>query len=128
MMMEEPRDKRDDMPMTEFIMRGANELNDNGVGLWTIVPEGRDDFGLEGEELIAFIRTYILELLRRGAKPVKDADDSVHYMQVETKYGNDPDAIAEGVITDWLAAGAKDPEWGDYWFALPHTYEQKRDS
>ena len=42
----------------------------------------------------------------------------------ELHYGNNTnEEIVEGVIADWLASGAGDLEWGDFWFALPGTID-----
>ena len=35
--------------MSEWIKMVANELPDDAVGLWQIVPGGRRDFGLDSE-------------------------------------------------------------------------------
>jgi hypothetical protein len=122
----EPRHKTEGISISEWIAQEAHELSDNGVGLWTVVPAGRLDFGLEGDELIAFVKRAILGLLERGAKPVRGATDGIHYWQIDTHYGTTKEEIADGVIAEWLASGGDDPEWGQFWFALPHTYEERR--
>jgi hypothetical protein len=73
-MSEELRDKRFGTPMSEYIVRVANELPVDAVGLWQIVPGGRRGFGLEDEALTDFVRRCIAELLSRGAVPVMRGD------------------------------------------------------
>lgn len=124
----EPKHKFYGDTLSEWIALVPHELEDNGVSLWSLVPAGRNGFGLEGEQLLNFIRCILHAVLARGAKPVVPADDGIHYVRVTNKYGINPDHIVEGVIADWLASGGEDPERGQYRFALPHTYEQKRDS
>jgi hypothetical protein len=35
----------------------------DGVGLWQIVPEGRDRYGLEGDDLVQFLRLSLLYMV-----------------------------------------------------------------
>ena len=86
----EPRHRHFDRSMSEWIKMVANELPDDAVGLWQIVPDGRHGFGLEGE----------------------------HDWIAQPQYGSKPDEIIENVVREWLANGAKDEDPGGLWFAL----------
>ena len=93
----------------------------DAVGLWQIVPEGRDRYGLEGEALVKFIRLTLLYMFARGAKPVVGQAGVDHWMLKD--YGDTPEAMADAIIAEWLAAGAVTPKpYDSLWFALPHIY------
>jgi hypothetical protein len=97
------------------------ELAIDAVGLWQIVKFGREGFEFSGSDLVDYVRRHILNLLEKGAKPVRGAEDGVHYWRV-IDYGSSPDKITGAIIGEWLASG-EDPNFGDVWFALPHIYE-----
>jgi hypothetical protein len=99
-------------------------LDDIGIGLHAIVQTGRRGFELENAELIEFVRRSLRALLAGGAKPRHWGSRSHPDRNIMLHYGNDTnDEIVEGVIADWLASGAGDLEWGDFWFALPGTID-----
>jgi hypothetical protein len=101
-----------------------NDIDDIGIGLTLVVMVGRHNFELEGDELIDFVRRSIYALLERGGKPRHWGSPSHPNRDIPLHYGNDTnDEIVEGVIADWLASGAGDLEWGDFWFALPGTID-----
>ena len=49
----------------------SNELEHDVVGLWQIIPKGREDFGLTGDALVDFARRHIIALIKKGAVPVR---------------------------------------------------------
>ena len=101
------------------------ELDDIGIGLHAIVQTGRYDFELADSELTEFIRRSIGALVQKGARPEHLSSRSHFDRRVKLHYGSDTtEEIVEGVIADWIASGAKDLEWGDFWFALPGTFNE----
>lgn len=115
------RDKYFGHTIEEDLALFPGELERDAVGLWHLVATGRDNFELTGTDLINYVRRHILNLLEKGAKPVKGVRDGVHYWRV-VDYGNNPDKIAGAIIREWLESGGEiDP--GGVWFALPHIYE-----
>jgi hypothetical protein len=120
----EPRDKYFGDSISEWCEFLPNELEDIGVGLVTIVQTGRYGFELKDSDLINFVRKSLYALVERGAKPRQWGSFSHPNRDIPLHYGNDTnEEIVEGVIADWLASGAGDLEWGDFWFALPGTID-----
>lgn len=60
-------DKYFGIPLSEWIERTPNELEMDAVGLWQIVPVGRESFGLEGEALKDFVRRSVIAPRISGA-------------------------------------------------------------
>lgn len=120
-MTKERRDKYYGTTIEERIAQVPEELDIDAVGLWQIVPFGREGFGLAGDELDDYVRRHILALLAKGAKPVVGATDDIHYWTL-VDYGRTPDEIADAIIAEWHAMG-RDPNPGDVWFAIPDIYE-----
>ena len=118
-MTEEPRERHYGTPMSQWMEEVANELPDDAVGIWQIVPDGTRGFGFEGEALTEYVRRQIAVLLARGAVPVIGGGGTDHYWIVQRQYGSRPDEILDNVVREWLARGGteEDPEW--LWFALP---------
>ena len=102
----------------------AGELVRDAVGLWQIVPDGRTGFGLDGPELVQFVRNSVLVLLKRGAKPVRGGRGTGYNWIVQPHYGTTDAEIADAVIAEWLAAG-RDPDFDGVWFALPRVYQEQ---
>jgi hypothetical protein len=113
-------------PVEQWIAAVTNELPVDAVGLWQIVPAGRDGFGLSGQELIEFVRLNLLALFEKGAKPVIGAADGIHVWTL-APYGETPAEMADAIIKEWSASG-REPDGGDVWIALPHIYVAKRPS
>lgn len=96
------------------------ELPVDAVGLWQIVPSGRDAFGLTGAELDDFVRRSVLALLAAGAVPVRHKPGSDFEWDQQPQYGHSPDGIADAIVSEWH----KMPDdqlalVGEVWFALP---------
>ena len=107
-------------PLSEWISLIPNELEDDAVGLWQIIPTLRKAFGLEGAELERAIREALAKLLARGARPIFGVKG--RGWELATQYGDAPDAIIDAIIAEWHRMG-RDPDFGDVWFALPSFYE-----
>ena len=116
----EPRYDGHGSTVSEYLALAANELDDDTVGMWKIVPAG-SAFGLLGSALDDFVRRYISVLLHRGAKPVRaeQLPDGKWVWRVQHQFGDAPDAIAAAIIAEWHSIGSPDPEWGWLRFALP---------
>jgi hypothetical protein len=80
----------------------AGELPRDAVGLWQIVPQGRDGFGLSGNQLIAFVERGIRSLIASGAQPVRHVPDSGFEWTVQHQYGRTTDEIVNAIIAEWL--------------------------
>ena len=120
----EARDRIFGDTVSEWCISLPEELEDIGVGLTTIVRTGRYGFELRDSELIGFIRRSLCALVEHGAKPRHRGSLSQPGRNIVLHYGNNTnEEIVEGVIADWLASGAGDLEWGDFWFALPGTID-----
>jgi hypothetical protein len=121
----EPRDRHFGSTISEYMALMPGELSIDAVGLWQIVPVGRHDFGLEGAELVAFVRRALYALVGRGARPVLGGRGTEYAWVLQPQYGSTNQEIVEGVMAEWLAGGAPDPGAGDLWFALPDVYQAK---
>jgi hypothetical protein len=113
--------------MTQWIAESIPRApyDEDPVGMWVIVDEGRRLFGLEGDALASFIRKYIYALMDAGYKPVIGVGNNQWQLQVQ--YGSNKKEVAEAVIMEWLREGAKTPEpWTGLWFGLPRHWAQRR--
>ena len=119
------RHKRLGYSVNESIAADVDELSRDAVGLWRIVNEGRLGFGLQGDQLVDFVRGHVIALLENGAKPVIGAADQRFSWEMVPGYGESPNQIASGIVQEWLASG-RDPDFGSVWFALPRVYESRR--
>jgi hypothetical protein len=118
-MIDQKRRKFYDDTVREWIHFLPADLDDIGAGLHAIVQTGRRGFEFENAELIEFVRRSLRALVDKGAKPRHWGSRSQPDRNIMLHYGNDThDEIVEGAIADWLASGAGDLEWGDFWFAL----------
>jgi hypothetical protein len=108
--------------IAEHIRTVPDELSVDAVGLWQIVPAGREGFGLNGDELTEFVRLCVLALLERGAKPVVGGGGTQYDWILQPKYGEVNEEIASAIVNEWLASGAVDSDPGGLWFALPSPY------
>jgi hypothetical protein len=120
----ERRHNRYGSTISDWISTLPNDIDDIGIGLSLVVMTGRHNFGLEGAELVEFVRSCIYALLKRGGKPRHWGSLSHPDRNITLHYGNDTnEEIVEGVIVDWLTSGGGDLEWGDFWFALSGTLD-----
>ncbi len=101
----------------ESVSRVPNELEYDAVGLWQIIPVGREDFGLSGLELDEFARKHILALIERGAIPVRASVASDRSWDPQLQYGKTPQEIANSILAEWKCSGV-DPDVSGIWFAL----------
>lgn len=107
--------------LAEHIQTVADELPVDAVGLWQIVPAGRQGFGLSGADLEEFVRRCVSALLERGATPVIGGGGTKFDWLHQPQYGETNAEIANSVVSEWLAAGAGDCDPGGLWFALPSS-------
>jgi len=105
--------------LAEHIETVSDELPVDAVGLWQIVPAGRQGFDLRGDDLTEFVRLCILALLEHGAKPVVGGGGTEYDWLFQPQYGESNEDIVNAVLNEWLAAGAEDCDPGGLWFALP---------
>jgi hypothetical protein len=116
-MTSEPIDRYFGVPLSEWVSRIPNELEADAVGLWQIVPVGRDNFGLSGERLRDFVRRGVVALLSAGAVPVRPASEKESFWQRQSSYGVGVEEIADNVVEEWERSGS-DPDQDGLWFAL----------
>ena len=116
-MKREPVDKYSGTPMSEWIARVPNELEADAVGLWQVIPTGRDSFNLSGKALEDFARRSIIALIERGAVPVIPAEPDGEFWEKQEQYGNLASEIADNIIKEWEESG-RDPDQDGIWFSM----------
>ena len=109
--------------VAEWLETFPNELDNDAIGLWTIIPMGRRGFGLTGADLIEFTHRALLALPHRGARPVYGSWDAPSGWVIAEGYGETPEQIAQAVMDRWLLWGGGDPDVSAPWFATPDLYE-----
>jgi hypothetical protein len=120
-MTEEPRDRHYGTPLSEVIVQIPGELPIDAVGMFQIVPKGRDGFGFYGDELTHFVRRCIHALLDAGAVPVRGGKGTEYEWILQKQYGTLKYEMTEAIISEWHAM-PDDPLvlCGEgVWFALP---------
>ncbi len=118
----EAKDKFFGQTIAEYIETVPGELSIDAVGLWQIVPAGRQCFSLQGADLIDFVRRCVWALLKHGAKPVIGGAGTSYDWLLQPQYGESNEEIADAMIAKWLADGASDTDPGGLWFALPKMF------
>ncbi|MBB4200708.1 hypothetical protein GGD83_004537 [Rhodoblastus sphagnicola] len=113
--------------MQEVIQNFPGELPRDAVGLWQIIPTGREGFGLSGDELAEFVSLCVAELLAQGAKPVVGGGGTKYDWIYQPQYCETNEIILDAVMKEWLASGAPDCDPGGLWFALPSPYVGNRE-
>jgi len=112
-----------DARIEDYMSGLAWELdNDEGVGMWTIVPMA-GYFGLCGGARVDFMRRAIHILLAHGAIAVEPGGDGKRGWKPVFTLGETPHGVVESVIADWLESGGGDPPWDSVWFKLPGTFK-----
>jgi hypothetical protein len=120
----EPRHNKYGLTISEWIQFLSSDLDDIGIGLAGILDDGRYGFELKGPALVDFVRRCLYALVERGAKPRHWGSPTYPDRNIPLHYGNDTnEEIVEGVIADWIASGAGDLEYGDFWFLLPENLD-----
>jgi hypothetical protein len=109
-------------PLSEWITQTAAELPVDAVGLWQIIPDAREYFGLEGEELVSAVARTIYTLLDHGAKPVVGGKGTGHHWIEQTHYGTEPEEVVHRIMVEWCGWGYADPTHNGIWFALPELF------
>lgn len=102
-MTSDPRHKDYGYSIEHAISMIPGELSIDAVGLWQIVPIGRDGFGLSGQALTDFVRRGISALLDAGAVPVRHQSGSGYDWTPEKQYGQSAAQITDAVVREWLA-------------------------
>src|SRR5450830_2141184 len=102
----------------DYIKTVSGELPIDAVGLWQIVPVGRQQFRLNDEDLTEFVSRCVCALLEHGAKPVVGGAGSKYDWILHPQYGETTMEIVDAVLKEWLASGAKDCDPGGLWFTL----------
>jgi len=103
----------------DYVLRYVGEVagDDIGVGLCSVVGDGRDEFGLEGSALVDYVTRALTVIAASGATPQDRSFVTPDNPQGLAHFGSDtPGEIAEGVVAAWVAAGMPDPEWDDWRF------------
>jgi hypothetical protein len=114
------RDPETGATVPEYLEMVASELAIDAVGLWQIIPAGRSQFGLSGDDLTEYVREAIFALISHGGVPVRGWSDGSGGAGWETIYlGDDPQSIAEKAIAEWHASGVDPPAYDSIWFATP---------
>jgi hypothetical protein len=85
----------------EWIELAPGELPIDAVGLWQIVPAGRDKFKMKAEELDDFIKAAVMSLMAAGAVPVRHREGSAYTWTQQAYLGVDPEKVAERVVKEW---------------------------
>jgi hypothetical protein len=81
--------------------------------LSSILDDGRNRFGLAGDELDDFVRRTILALLESGARTVRQTAEPGYDWIMDYHYGETKDEITEAILTEWKASGNDPDHWGD---------------
>jgi hypothetical protein len=108
------------VPLGDWLKLHPNELERDAVGLWQIVPVGKYEFLLEGDDLKEFIGQAIISLLEKGAVPVTGDENGWH---ITEEYGVVRDSIVQNVLERWASSESRDPDVGDLWFATREMLE-----
>lgn len=116
------RGRRYGLTVSEWIKAVPGELPIDAVGLWQIVPAGRYEFELSGDDLTEFVNRCVSELLMHGAKPVGGGGGTQYDWIYQRRYGETNWEILNAVMKEWLASGSPDCDPGGLWFALPSPY------
>lgn len=115
----EPRSRIDGRTVEEWIAGHVHESLEEEIGLdlATIVFAARHAFGLDGDDLVAYLRRALTALVAAGATPEHCAPCAPSHVRGLVHHDADaPEEIAEGVLADWLAEGRPGPAWGDFRF------------
>ena len=116
------RDQVCGQTVMEYIQTVAGELPIDAVGLWQIVPAGRQRFKLTGDDLTEFVSRCVSALLVSGARPVVGGNGTEYDWILQPQYGETREEIVDAVLKEWLASGGGDCDPGGLWFTLSSPY------
>lgn len=116
------KDKFYGITIREWLRDFPNELEDDAIGLWQIIPLGKRGYGLSGSELKEFIEEAIEKLIDLGAVPVVGVESEGGWKLCE-EYGDKKEEIIKNIVEKWGAPDSPDPDVGDLWFATPTFLE-----
>ena len=103
-----------------YLEKAHEELDFDLVGLWNLIPEGRETYGLKDAELREFLVYAIIQLLEYGGKVIEQQGSTNVYWEETTRFGTAPEKIALNIVKEWNAQGEPDPEvWESVAFAKP---------
>ena len=105
----------------EWFAMAIEEAKNDPVGLWAIVKEGRQGFGLDDRGLESFVKDYIVALIQSGAVPVVGDKTASFGWRPQYQYGNDPKNVAEFLVSEWRKSQV-DPDVNGVWFACPSVW------
>jgi hypothetical protein len=114
--------------VSEYLSLAVKELDQDTIGMWSMVPTGRTSFKLQGEQLDDFLTRFIKIIIEHGACPVRGRTARPGFYEwVEQKqYGKCSDEIAASIIAEWHDLGGLDPEWDWVRFAMPSLIGRPR--
>lgn len=115
-MEELPKHRHFGIPIDEWASRIPNELTQDAVGLWQIVPCFIHDFGLQGAALEQYVRASIEQLIAKGAVPVQAPGTNSVRQDLLGSKGPDIDKVMA-----YLSELGHEPTVDDVWFELPHS-------
>lgn len=112
---------KDGITDAEWIRGTVNEAQSDPVGMWRLVRAGREQFGLGGGPLEDFVRGFIYELLKAGAKSIVGDKSAAFGWAPVSSYGSDPAIAADSLVREWLESNV-DPDENGVWFAFPAVW------
>jgi hypothetical protein len=123
----EPRHKDTGETISEVIAKMPNELDNDAVGVWHIIPDGETGFGLFGKALTDFLRRAVIALLEAGAVPVKHVPGSGYEWVHQKQYGTTRDEIADAIVREWEPVPNDSYSMIEHcpWFARPDPVHPK---
>ena len=116
-MIQEITDKYFGISLSEWIVRLANELEDDIVFFSAIIPVGEDSFGLRGPELIEFVRRCLVALLNKGGRLRVGSGLDGRWVQISQMKAEN-DTVADRIIETWQESSVA-PDWYELWFEIP---------
>jgi len=100
-------------------------MDDLGTGPSVFAHYATQGFGLSGSACEAFVRLCLHDVLTHGGLPLRlIGGPGAWRWVVEDRYGTDPDAIVDGVIADWKAAGAPTRRRDHWWFGTQDLIDE----
>ena len=107
----------------EAIADSIEEAHSDVVGLWTMIHEGQNLFGLGGDELVGFVRRHVIAMIDAGADPVVGDRAARSGWRPLPASGQPAEQVADCLLADWLQTG-KVPDIDGPWFAFPRVWRR----